>query len=129
MTRSARTSPAGLVATLPILLALAQQPVWAQSDQRTLGMRLFNQSCRVCHTKPQLTSPQYGPPLSMNTLGGNADAMRQLISNGTPRMPGFQYTFKPAEIDAIVAYIKTVPAPAAPAAPASGKSGAGPGAD
>jgi mono/diheme cytochrome c family protein len=65
----------------------------------------------------------------MNTLGGNADAMRQFISNGTPRMPGFKYTFKPAEIDAIVAYIKTIPAPAATAAPASGKSGASPGAD
>jgi mono/diheme cytochrome c family protein len=92
-------------------------------------MRLFNQSCRVCHTKPQLTSPQYGPVLSMNTLGGNAEAIGQFISNGTPRMPGFKYTFKPAEIDAIVAYIKTIPAPAGTAAPASGKSGASPGAD
>jgi len=129
MTRSARMSPAGFLAVLPLLLVMAQQPAWAQSDQRTLGMRLFNQSCRVCHTKPQLTSPQYGPQLSMNTLGGNADAIRQFISNGTPRMPGFKYTFKPAEIDAIVAYIKTIPAPAATAAPASGKSGAAPGAD
>ena len=98
------------------------------TDQTQLGMRLFNQSCRVCHTKPQLASPQYAPPLSMNTLGGNADAMRQFISNGSPRMPGFKYTFKPAEIDAIVAYIKAVPAPA-DTAPASGKSKASPGAD
>jgi len=76
-----------------------------------LGMRLFNQSCRVCHTKPQLVSPQYGPVLSTNTLGGKADAMREVISNGTPRMPGFKYHFKSAEIDAIVAYIKAIPAP------------------
>ncbi len=128
MTRSARMWPAGLAAMLPLLFAVAQQPAWAQSDQRTLGMRLFNQSCRVCHTKPQLSSPQYGPALSMNTLGGNAEAMRQFVSNGTPRMPGFKYTFKPAEIDAIVAYIKTIPAPAE-AAPASGKPNAAPGAD
>ena len=129
MTRSARMSFAGFLAVPPLLFAMAPQPAWAQSDQRTLGMRLFNQTCRVCHTKPQLSSPQYGPPLSMNTLGGNADAMRQFISNGSPRMPGFKFTFKPAEIDAIVAYIKTIPAPAAAAAPASGKSGAAPGAD
>ena len=129
MTRSTRMSFAALLAVLALLLAMAQQPAWAQSDQRTLGMRLFNQSCRVCHTKPQLASPQYGPVLSMNTLGGNAQAIGQFISNGTPRMPGFKYTFKPAEIDAIVAYIKTIPAPAATAAPASGKSGASPGAD
>lgn len=128
MTRSARISPAGLVAALPLILVVAPQPAWAQSDQRTLGMRLFNQSCRVCHTKPQLSSPQYAPVLSMNTLGGSPDALRQFISNGSPRMPGFKYTFKPAEIDAIVAYIKSIPAPAA-TPPASGKPNASPGAD
>jgi len=92
-------------------IAAAAQPANGNSDQTMLGMRLFNQSCRVCHTKPQLVSPQYGPVLSMNTLGGKADIMREVISNGTPRMPGFKYHFKPAEIDAIVAYIKTIPAP------------------
>ena len=99
--------------------AAAAQPVG--SDQVALGMRLFNQSCRVCHTKPQLVSPQYGPVLSMNTLGGKADVMRETIGNGTPRMPGFKYHFKPAEIDAIVAYIKTIPAPSD--APPSAKAG------
>lgn len=92
-------------------IAAAAQPANGNNDQTMLGMRLFNQSCRVCHTKPQLVSPQYGPVLSMNTLGGKADVMREVISNGTPRMPGFKYHFKPAEIDAIVAYIKTIPAP------------------
>ena len=129
MTRSARMSPAGFVTALSLLVA-ALQPAWAQNgSETTLGMRLFNQSCRVCHTKPQLSSPQYGPVLSMNTFGGNAEAMRQFISNGSPRMPGFKYTFKPAQIDAIVAYIKTIPAPAQTTAPASGKPNAAPGAD
>ena len=36
--------------------------------------------------------------------------MREVISNGTPRMPGFKHHFEPAQIDAIVAYLKTVPA-------------------
>jgi mono/diheme cytochrome c family protein len=92
-------------------IAAAAQPANGGNDQTALGMRLFNQSCRVCHTKPQLVSPQYGPVLSMNTLGGKADVMRETIGNGTPRMPGFKYYFKPPEIDAIVAYIKTIPAP------------------
>src|ERR1700680_1153064 len=92
-------------------IAATAQPASGGSDQTMLGMRLFNQSCRVCHTKPQLVSPQYAPVLSTNTLGGKADAMREVISNGTPRMPGFKYHFKSAEIDAIVAYIKTIPAP------------------
>jgi mono/diheme cytochrome c family protein len=112
-------------------VAAAAQSVGAGRDaQQQLGMRLFNQSCRVCHTKPTLLSPQYGPVLSMNTLDGKADTIREIISNGTPRMPGFKYDFKPEQIDAIVAYIKSIPAPAQPAS-APGKSGAGasPGAD
>jgi mono/diheme cytochrome c family protein len=92
-------------------IAATAQPANGGNDQAALGMRLFNQSCRVCHTKPQLVSPQYGPVLSMNTLGGKADVIRETIGNGTPRMPGFKYYFKPPEIDAIVAYIKTIPAP------------------
>jgi mono/diheme cytochrome c family protein len=104
-------------------LAASAQPANGNDQQQMLGMRLFNQSCRVCHTMPTLSSPQYGPALSMDTLGGKPDVMREVIGNGTPRMPGFKYQFKPAEIDAIVAYIKTVP-PQSHATPAAAKTGA-----
>jgi mono/diheme cytochrome c family protein len=83
--------------------------------QQTLGMGLFNQHCRVCHAKPLLTSGQYGPVLSKSSLGGEDRALHDFIANGTPRMPGFKYSFMPAEIDAVVAFLKTVPAPSAPA--------------
>jgi len=82
------------------------------TDQQRLGFALFNQSCRVCHTKPQLSSPLYGPALSRASLGGQESVMRQVIGDGTPRMPGFKHHFQPAQIDAIVAYLKTIPAPA-----------------
>ena len=102
------------------MLALWPHGVFAQqiaansplNDKQLLGMRLFNQSCRVCHTKPQLTSPLYGPSLSRESLGGQEDVMREVISNGTPRMPGFKHHFEPAQIAAIAAYLKTIPAPA-----------------
>jgi mono/diheme cytochrome c family protein len=133
MTRAARMLPHRFLYSLflyvlPILLAISH-PAFAQDHGgQHLGLRLFNQSCRVCHTKPTLLSPQYGPTLSMNTLGGNADIMREVIGNGTPRMPGFKYDFNAAQIDAIVAYIKTVPTPAqTTSTPAKG--GAPPGAD
>jgi mono/diheme cytochrome c family protein len=100
-----------------IAAVLALWPDWAgaqqastQNDQQLLGMRLFNQSCRVCHTKPQFNSPLYGPALSKGSAGGQDSVMRGIISNGTPRMPGFKHQFQPAQIDAIVAYLKTVPA-------------------
>jgi mono/diheme cytochrome c family protein len=113
--------------TLALLLAACIDAAVAQppqddrvlDDRQLLGMRLFNQSCRVCHTKPQLTSPLYGPELSQSSAGGSEATMREVISNGTPRMPGFKYHFEPAQIDAIVAYLRTIPAPAAsaPSAP------------
>ncbi len=119
----------------PIVLApvsaLAAAAAFAQADTKLdanqlTGEHLFNQSCRVCHAKPQLTSVQYGPVLSKASAGGSAGAMHAVIANGTPRMPGFKYLFKPEQIDAIVAYLITVPPPAAPAAaPAQSRSRAG----
>jgi mono/diheme cytochrome c family protein len=88
------------------LIALSQEPLL--SAQQLEGMRHFNQSCRVCHTKPQMMSPQYAPVLSRASLKGEDEALRVFIANGTQKMPGFKYHFKPQEIDAIVAYLKSV---------------------
>ena len=121
MKRTALTLLLRLWYCLPVLLTASQMAFAEDGGQQKLGMRLFNQSCRVCHTKPQLNSPQYAPVLSMNTLGGKADVIAEVISNGTPRMPAFKYDLKPAEIDAVVAYIKTIPTPVA--APTAGKPG------
>jgi mono/diheme cytochrome c family protein len=95
-----------------LLLFVLCAPVQAQTPQELEGLRHFNQSCRVCHAHPQLKATQYGPVLSRASLGGNEQLLRTVIGNGTPRMPGFRYHFKPAEIDSIVAYLKTVPQPA-----------------
>ena len=105
---------AGILALVLSTSAAAAQPVGSSlDDKQLLGMRLFNQSCRVCHTKPQLVSPLYGPELSQSSAGGQETVMRDVIANGTPRMPGFKYHFEPAQIEAIVAYLKTIPTPAA----------------
>ena len=104
-----------------IALALAATPAFAQELDATQrqGQHLFNQSCRVCHAKPQLNSVQFGPVLSKASASGNPKAMHDVIANGTPRMPGFKHHFKPEQIDAIVAYLQTVPSTAAgPSAPA-----------
>ena len=98
--------------------AIAQQAEQSLNDKQTTGRTLFAQSCVVCHVKVQLTNVgHYGPVLSGMSLGGQEDLMREFISSGTPNMPGFKYHFRPDQIDAIVAYLKTLPVPA-PAAPA-----------
>ena len=65
-----------------------------------------------------MTSPLYGPELSQSSAGGSVQAMREVIANGTPRMPGFKYHFEPEQIEAIAAYLETIPPPAAPPASA-----------
>ncbi len=89
------------------------------SEQQKLGQRLFYQHCGVCHTKPQITSQQYGPVLSKDSANGDESIMRETISDGTPRMPGFKVLFSPDQINAIVAYLKVVPTPPPQPAPAN----------
>ena len=102
----------GIVFLLLALLAGASAQ-GALNDQQRVGQTLFTQSCGVCHLKPQITANTYGPPLSKESAGGSEEVMRETITNGTPRMPGFKLLFEPAQISAIVAYLKTVPAPQA----------------
>jgi mono/diheme cytochrome c family protein len=118
MMRGASTALActGLVMMAVLPSAWAQGADQSLNDTQRLGRALFAQSCGVCHTNVQRTSARYGPALSKDSLGGQDDVMRDVIGNGTPRMPGFKYHFERGEIDAIVAYLKTVPAPQ-PAAP------------
>jgi mono/diheme cytochrome c family protein len=110
MTRSAWTGLAAIAACAP---AWAQQPDQSLDEAQRLGRRLFVQSCGVCHSNVQRTSALYGPALSRESLGGQDAVMREVIGNGTPRMPGFKHHFDGREIDAIVAYLKTVPPPQA----------------
>lgn len=79
---------------------------------QTLGQKTYLQHCGVCHTKPTILSPYYGPALSKDIVNHNEGALRDFISNGTERMPGFKYSLQPKQIDAIVQYLKTVVPPA-----------------
>jgi mono/diheme cytochrome c family protein len=79
---------------------------------QNLGRQVFAQSCGICHLPPQINARTYGPLLSKDTAGGSDEVIRGLISEGTPRMPAFKHYLARAEIDAIIAYLKTVPAAA-----------------
>jgi len=82
------------------------------SETQLLGRQVFAQSCGICHLQPSLGVKTYGPMLSKAAAAGNDEVMRAFIVNGTDRMPAFKYYLKPAEIDAIIAYLRTVPVPA-----------------
>lgn len=80
------------------------------NDTQLLGRRVFQQRCAVCHTESTPGAKRYGPALYKDLVVGNEDAIREFIANGSKeKMPGFKYGLEPAEIDAIVEYLKTVP--------------------
>jgi mono/diheme cytochrome c family protein len=108
------------VSVLLLVLAAAMPAVFAQqsdlretqlSETQLLGRQVFAQSCGICHLQPSLGVKTYGPILNKSAAAGNDEVMRAFIVNGTDRMPAFKYYIKPAEIDAIIAYVRTVPVP------------------
>ena len=90
------------------------------SDAVTLGRRLFQQNCSICHTQATLTNPMYGPSLYRDVVNGKEDLVRDYIAKGSSKMPGFRYGLKASEINAIVEYLKTVPKPG-PRGPVKGE--------
>jgi mono/diheme cytochrome c family protein len=99
------------VATLALGLVAAVPAANAQdlNETQLRGRQVFAQSCGVCHLQPSLGVKTYGPMLNKAAAGGSDDVMRALIVNGSERMPAFKYYLKPAEIDAIIAYVRTLP--------------------
>jgi mono/diheme cytochrome c family protein len=103
--------------------AYAQQPgsETQLNETQRVGRQVFAQSCGICHLQPSLGVKTYGPPLNKAAAAGSDEVMRAFIVNGTERMPAFKYYLKPAEIDAIIAYVRTVPVSTAPNAPKQGE--------
>ncbi len=97
-----------------------QQPL--NAAQKT-GQRIFQQRCGVCHSVVAPAFPTYGPILYKGLVEGNEDAIRQIILEGSARMPGFQFGMKTSEIDAIIEYLKTVPKPPKSTAPVNAPKG------
>ena len=97
--------------------ASAQQAGDGLNDTQRHGRQLLAQSCGICHLPPEMGARTFGPALNKLAGGGDDDIMREYILNGTPRMPSFKSYLKSTDIDAIISYVRTVPAPAgAPAA-------------
>jgi mono/diheme cytochrome c family protein len=112
MMRSAAALVLLLAAWVPGASAQQAGPHDALNDTQKLGRQVFAQACGVCHLPPALNARTFGPLLSKDTAGGNDEIVRGVIGEGTPRMPGFKHYLERTEVDAIIAYLKTLPAAA-----------------
>src|SRR5580704_10660058 len=117
--------------TVPVLLilltfgarsGLAQRADANLTAQQRLGRQILTQSCAVCHLPAGPGAKTYGPSLNKSTLPEDDNAIREIILAGTTRMPAFKYFLQSSQIDAIIAFLRTIPAPApAATAPVQGK--------
>jgi mono/diheme cytochrome c family protein len=82
------------------------------NSAQKLGKRVFEQRCGICHAPARPGFQMYGPALYKDLVNGSEDAIKEQIRAGSTKMPGFKFGLEPAEIDAIVEYLKTVPKPA-----------------
>lgn len=74
------------------------------------GKRLYVQRCALCHDLlGQPASTTVGPWVDGTTVKARGEAaIRQKIMDGSRRMPGWKYTFDAQQVDAVIAYMKTV---------------------
>ena len=109
---SIATTAIATTVVVVLQVAAAQPAADGLTDTERTGRQIFAQTCGVCHLPPAINARTFGPALSRETASGNDEIIRGLISDGTPRMPAFKYYLERPQIDAVIAYLKTVPAPA-----------------
>lgn len=79
------------------------------TDAEKTGQKLFFQRCSVCHMGTAPAYKLYGPALYDDVVKARGDeAVRNKIMEGSPVMPAWKYTFKVADVDKIIAFIKTM---------------------
>jgi mono/diheme cytochrome c family protein len=133
--RARGAGPIRLLVLAGLALAAIGGPVWAQhlatpqpkmvvtdydmrkaatppalSEVELTGKKLFVQRCALCHDlRGQPATTTVGPWIDREVVKARGDAaVRQKITQGSPRMPAWQYTLEPPQIDAVIAYLKTV---------------------
>lgn len=104
-----------LGASVFVISLHAQQSVTSSATPAQLetGKKLFMQRCSLCHLPPLGPGNPASYARSLAGFAKDAEAearARTIIQRGVApaRMPGFQYTLEPNEIDSIIAYLRTL---------------------
>jgi cytochrome c oxidase subunit 2 len=71
-----------------------------------LGEEEYVHVCTVCH---KLNEPYVGPPLGGNPLITDAKGLQRILRHGVGTMPAVGYEWSDDQIDALVAFTKTLP--------------------
>lgn len=83
----------------------------AQTDAELRGEAFFNKTCFLCHN-PTGQTKEVGVAVTdlvglFKRPGATEEYVRQRIQEGIPRrMPAYKHTYKPEELDNLIAYLK-----------------------
>ena len=83
----------------------------AQTDAELRGETYFNKTCFLCHN-PTGQTKEVGVAVTdlvglFKRPGVTDEYVRMRIQEGIPRrMPAYKHTFKPEQLDQIIAYLK-----------------------
>lgn len=108
-----------VLATLALTVAAAlhaqqatTKPADRMSESEKAGERLYLQRCALCHSGTAPAYETYGPPVDSEVVSMRGEpAVRQVIMEGSARMPGFKYTLDEQQVGRIVAFLKILKDP------------------
>lgn len=90
------------------------QPATASAVDKEMvkrGEGVFSRHCPICHLgRPAKTRPYIGRNLRgifKNAKPEQEAAVREFIRTGSDRMPGYQHSLTSAQVDDLIAYLKT----------------------
>lgn len=109
-----------LAGVIRLVLVTAMLGSLTSAESKPEGARLFRRACVNCHGSDGKANTSMGHELGARDLtDGHAQKQTDaelygVIANGKGNMPGFDPRFKPAEIDALVRYIRQIAPPPKP---------------
>jgi cytochrome c oxidase subunit 2 len=74
------------------------------ADTGDLGESIFNGVCAKCH----FAAPEYAPNIAGNPILGDADQVRQIVTEGRGRMPAVGKEWSERELTALTEYLQTI---------------------
>jgi cytochrome c oxidase subunit II len=78
-----------------------------RAGRSDLGQIQFERVCSKCH----FAAPEYAPNIATNPQLGDAEAIRQLVTEGRGRMPAVGREWSEQELDALTGYLETIAPP------------------
>ncbi len=98
-----------LAATLSLVPFAGAQEGTAAGNAEA-GEHLFKQSCSACHSieaEKKIVGPSLHAEMKGHPPKKTAAQVRTIINNGNGTMPAFKTQLAPADIENLIAYLKT----------------------